>query len=194
MAEADPYNAVPTMNVHNGNVNVRVDGEYAYVGPYSITVTGTDAATVRAITASLKNAPASATIVDAAGNAKSGIASGEEVFVKLKVAEDTKTFQINFKTDVDRKVGVIYEKPGQTVQDYVRLDTEPVSMEKDLTIEWTKVTTKGRIELVKADQDNQPVVGAKFKLIDQYGNELMQVTTGKDGVVDFYDFPAGEYT
>ncbi len=194
MAEADPYNAVPTMNVHNGNVNVRIDGEYAYVGPYSITVTGTDAATVKAITASLKNAPASATIVDGNGNVKSGIASGEEVYVKLKVAEDTKTFQINFKTDVDRKVGVIYEKPGQTVQDYVRLDTEPVSMDKDLTIEWTKVTTKGRIELVKADQDNQPVVGAKFKLIDQYGNELMQVTTGKDGVVDFYDVPAGEYT
>lgn len=194
MAEADPYNAVPTMNVHNGNVNVRVDGEYAYVGPYSITVTGTDAATVRAITASLKNAPASAVIVDAAGNARSTINSGEEVFVKLKVAEDTKTFQINFKTDVDRKVGVIYEKPGQTVQDYVRLDTEPVSMDKDLTIEWTKVTTKGRIELVKADQDNQPVVGAKFKLIDQYGNGLMEVTTGKDGVVDFYDVPAGEYT
>ena len=194
LAENNPYNGVPTMNIHNGNVQTeRRDDGYIYVGPYSITVTGTSAATVKSITASLKNAPSSATIVDAAGNKKSTINSNEEVYVKFSVKEDSQKFQISFKTEVDRKVGAIYEQFGKIVQDYVRLDTVPVSMEKDCDIEFEKKTTKGRIELIKVDQDDQPVSGAKFKLIDQYGNELMQVETHEDGVIDFYNVPEGNY-
>lgn len=194
LAENNPYNGVPTMNVHNGNAKTVVtDDGYVKVGPYSITVTGTSAATVKSITASLKNAPSSATIVDAAGNKKSTINSGEEVYVKFSVKEDSQNFQISFKTEVDRKVGAIYEQFGKIVQDYVRLDTVPVSMEKDCDIEFEKITDKGRIELIKVDQDDQPVSGAKFKLIDQYGNELMQVETHEDGVIDFYNVPVGNY-
>lgn len=63
-----------------------------------------------------------------------------------------------------------------------------------LSIEWSVTTTKGRIELIVADKNNSPVAGSIFNLIDSYGNNLMEVKSGKDGVVDFYSVPEGVYT
>ena len=56
-----------------------------------------------------------------------------------------------------------------------------------------KITTLGRIELTALDGNREPIEGVKFNFIDQYGNVLMEVKTGKDGIVDFYSVPVGEY-
>lgn len=193
MAEADPYTSVPTMVIDNANVKLNyIDGD-ALIGPYTVTIEGTDPSTIKSITASLVNAPASARVTDVNGNDKTSLSSGDSVYVRMSTSEDNATFNIKFRADVDRKVGAIYEKKGQTVQDYVRIDTEPNTMEKELTIEWEKITTLGKIELVKVDQDDEPVVGAKFALKDYEGNVLGEVETGTDGKVMFYNVPVGDY-
>ena len=193
MAEADPYTSVPTMVIDNANVKLNyIDGD-ALIGPYTVTIEGTDPSTIKSITSSLVNAPASARVTDVNGNDKTSLSSGDSVYVRMSTSEDNATFNIKFRADVDRKVGAIYEKKGQTVQDYVRIDTEPNTMEKELTIEWEKITTLGKIELVKVDQDDEPVVGAKFALKDYEGNVLGEVETGTDGKVMFYNVPVGDY-
>ena len=193
MAEADPYTSVPTMVIDNANVKLNyIDGD-ALIGPYTVTIEGTDPSTIKSITASLVNAPASARVTDVNGNDKTSLSSGDSVYVRMSTSEDNATFNIKFRADVDRKVGAIYEKKGQTVQDYVRIDTEPNTMEKELTIEWEKITTLGKIELIKVDQDEEPVVGAKFALKDFEGNVLGEVETGTDGKVMFYNVPVGDY-
>lgn len=193
MAEADPYTSVPTMVIDNSNVKLNHIEDDALIGPYTVTIEGTDPSLIKSITASLVNAPASARVTDVNGNDKTSLASGDSVYVRMSNSEDSTTFNIKFKADVDRKVGAIYEKVGQTVQDYVRLDTEPNTMEKELTIKWEKVTTLGKIELVKVDQEDQPVVGAKFALKDANGKVLGEVNTGTDGKITFYSVPVGEY-
>ena len=193
MAEADPYTSVPTMVIDNANVKLNyIDGD-ALIGPYTVKIEGTDPSTIKSITASLVNAPASARVTDVNGNDKTSLSSGDSVYVRMSTSEDNATFNIKFRADVDRKVGAIYEKKGQTVQDYVRIDTEPNTMEKGLTIEWEKITTLGKIELIKVDQDEEPVVGAKFALKDFEGNVLGEVETGTDGKVMFYNVPVGDY-
>lgn len=192
MAESDPYTSVPTMIVDNANVGLSYIGDDALIGPYKVTVEGTDPSTIKSITASLVNAPASARVTDANGNDKTSLSNGESVYIRMSAAEDSTTFNIAFHADVDRKVGAIYEK-GPTVQDYVRLDTEPTTIDGQLTIEWEKVTTLGKIKLVKVDQDDQPVVGAKFALKDSEGNLILEAETGTDGIITFYKVPEGEY-
>lgn len=193
MAEADPYTSVPVMKIGNGNVELSYIGEDALIGPYTITIEGTDPSTIKSITASLVNAPASARVTDANGNDKTSLSNGESVYIRMSSSEEDSTFNIKFKADIDRKVGVIYEKKGQTVQDYVRLDTEPETLEGESTIEWENVTTIGSIELIKVDQDDEPVVGAKFALKSTDGKTYGELETGTDGRIMFYGVPVGEY-
>ena len=194
MAEANPYTTVPTMVIDNSQADhLSYIGNDALIGPYTVTIEGTQSAIVKSITASLINAPASAKITDANGNEKTSLSSGDSVYVRMSSSEDSKTFKIKFTTDIDRKVGAIYTKPGETVQDYVKIETEPNTAERELTIEWEKVTTLGKIKLVKVDQDDQPVSGATFELKDTTGKSYGQVTTGDDGIINFYKVPQGQY-
>lgn len=55
-------------------------------------------------------------------------------------------------------------------------------------------TTLGRLELIVVDENNNPVAGSVFNLIDSYNNTLMEVKTSSDGVIDFYSVPVGDYT
>ena len=193
MAEANPYTTVPTMVIDNSQAGLSYLANDALIGPYTVTIEGTQSAIVKSITASLTNAPASAKVTDVNGNEKTSLSSGDSVYVRMSSSEDSKTFKIKFTTDIDRKVGAIYTKPGETVQDYVKIETEPNTAERELTIEWEKVTTLGKIKLVKVDQDDQPVSGATFELKDTTGKSYGQVTTGDDGIINFYKVPQGQY-
>ena len=197
-AESNPYTTHPILYIDNGNVEAH---EYAnndkevLIGPYTVTVSGIDNAVLKSLRASLVGAPASASIVDINGNDKSNMANGDTVYVKMAKSEDSQTFNIRFDADVDKTVGVIYTKEGQTVQDYVRIDTEPVNMNKEIPIEWEKVVTRGAIKIVKVDQDDQPVGGVTFKLIRTAdSHEIGTLTTKTDGTAEFLNVPEGEYT
>lgn len=192
MAEAQPYTEVPTLVINTQSVALSYVGADALIGPYTVRVDGTAKSTVKSITANLVNAPATAKITDAQGNAKTSIANGDSVYVRMSADEDSTSFNVRFNADVDRKVGTIYTQEGY-VQDYVRLDTVPNNMSEEVTIEWTKTSTNGRIKLVKVDQDEQPVVGAKFRLERDDGTLIGDVSTGADGVITFYNVPAGNY-
>lgn len=192
LGESEPYDKVPTLHIGNGNVTYTLTDEEIIIGPYSADIS--DDAEFKSIMVSLIDAPESAKIVDENGVEKSILANGETVYIIMNRSEEECTFKIKFEAYANRIIGEIYEVADSNAQDYVKLSLEPISMEKELSIEFTKVTTKGRIELVVGDEDNKPVAGSEFELIDQYGNLLMKVQTGKDGVVDFYDVPEGEYT
>lgn len=61
-----------------------------------------------------------------------------------------------------------------------------------------KETAKGRIELIVTDQNKVPAnEAATFELKQVFSEDnkqsVMEITPRKDGVVDFYDVPEGEY-
>ena len=192
MAEAQPYTDVPTLVVNTESATSKELGEDILMGPYNVIIEGAAKLNIKSIGATLVNAPSSARITDANGNNKNSIANGDSVYVRMSSNEESTTFNVKFTADVDRKVGCIYTQAGN-VQDYVRLDSIPNSMELPITIEWTKVENFGRIELTKVDQDNQPVVGAKFLLTKADGTVIGEVSTGSDGKITFYNVPAGDY-
>ncbi|MBO5477096.1 MAG: Cys-Gln thioester bond-forming surface protein [Clostridia bacterium] len=192
MAETQPYTEVPTLVVNTESAALNYIGSDALMGPYIVRVDGTAKSTVKSITATLENAPASAIITDVNGNAKTSIANGDSVYVRMSGNEETTSFKVKFAADVDRKIGCIYTQPGN-VQDYVRLDTIPNNMDLSVTINWTKTSTNGRIELIKVDQDDQPVVGAKFRLSEADGTVIGDFSTGVDGRITYYNVPAGDY-
>ena len=192
MAEADPYTDVPTLVVNTDNATSKELGEDVLMGPYVVRVDNASKSNIKSVGATLVNAPASARITDANGNNKTSVANGDSVYVRMSADEVSTTFSVKFTADVDRKVGCIYTQSGN-VQDYVRLDSIPNSMEQPITIEWTKTESFGRIELTKVDQDNQPVVGAKFRLAKTDGTIIGEVSTGADGKITFYNVPVGDY-
>ena len=193
IAEADPYRCNPTLVINTESVSANYTSNDVLIGPYKVSVDGVAPSDIVSIRANLENAPASAILTDSNGNIKSSIGNGDTVYVKMSKNEETRQFNINFSTDVNRKVGCIYEKVGQGVQDFVRLDTIPNSMSKSITISWKKVETLGKIEIVKVDQDDQPVVGANFRLQREDGKIIGEVSTGTDGKIDFYNVPEGNY-
>ncbi len=194
MAEASPFYEVPTLVVNTESVTIRNIGTDAIVGPYYVRVDGIKTSTLKSITASLENAPASARITDENGNNKTSIGNGDALYVRLSGTEDTVSFNVKFHSDVDKVCGRIYTTGGD-VQDFCIVDKVPVSMDEKVTINWSKIDTYGQIRLTKVDQDDQPVSGAKFKLTNADTGEVMveSVETGDSGVLTFYKLPQGNY-
>ena len=193
MAESSPVTDNPTLVVNTESSKMVEMGNDSLLGPYYMRVEGMTASTLRGMSASLEGAPASARLTDANGNTKSSFGNGDAVYVRLSSSEETTSFKINFSADFDRKVGLIYSTSGN-VQDYAVLDTIPNNANESISIKWNKVNYNGEIELVKVDQDNQPVVGAEFNLVDSNGTVLVTRKTGSDGKINFINVPAGNYT
>ena len=193
MAESSPVTDNPTLVVNTESSKMVEMGNDSLLGPYYMRVEGMTASTLRGMSASLEGAPASARLTDANGNTKSSFGNGDAVYVRLSSSEETTSFKINFSADFDRKVGLIYSTSGN-VQDYAVLDTIPNNANESISIKWNKVNYNGEIELVKVDQDNQPVAGAEFNLVDSNGTVLVTRKTGSDGKINFINVPAGNYT
>lgn len=195
LAEEDSYTNVPSMVINNSNVELKdIDGN-SLIGPYTVNVSGVDDSKIKNIKASLVNAPKSAKVTDITGKEKTILQNGDEIYVKLNVAEESSsTFDIKFEAFVDRMCGAVYEEKGKDTQDFVRLEPTSNAMEKALTIDFEKVTTIGKIELDVTDKDDKPMVGTKFELINNSEKVLGEASTGTDGKIIFYSVPAGEYT
>ena len=194
MAEDEPYKDVPTMKIDNANISIVKNIEDdALIGPYTVSITGTDSNTINYIRASLENAPESARITDENGNEKKLLVNGDSVYVRLSSGEEDTTFKIKFETSIDRKVGLIYEDVNTENQDYLKLETMLDNIVGDSTIIWSNVTTIGTIELTAIDNENNPVVGARFVLGDTEGKKFGTLDSGTDGKIKFYGVPIGEY-
>ena len=80
---------------------------------------------------------------------------------------------------------------------YIKVD-EPLEVEvttnstKQVTFKNKKIG-KGAIEVMKVDQYDQPVEGAKFNLLDMNGNVIYEGTSDVNGVVKFDNLEEGTY-
>lgn len=193
LAEEDPYTIVPSMVINNSNTEYKDIEGNNLIGPYIVTVSNVK--NIKNIKASLVNAPKGAKITDVKGKEKTIFENGDSVYVKMDVTEKIDTsFDIKFEAFVDRMCGAIYEEKGKDTQDFIRLEPTSNSMEKTLTIKFETITTLGKIELIVADKEEKPMVGAKFQLINSSEKVLGEVQTGTDGKVMFYSVPQGDYT
>lgn len=192
LAEENPYSEIPTLYIDNGNVKATSINKEVLIGPYKVSVS--EDAEIKKIEASLIDSPTSAKITDKDGNEKKSLVNGDAVYVKMNMQEEASIFKIKFNANVNRKVGSIYESDKTSTSDYVKLDLVSTKMEKKLTIDYSTIQTLGRIELTVTDEDDKPISGATFNLIDKYNNKLIEVKSGSDGVINFYSVPIGEYT
>lgn len=193
-AEDNPYTDVPVMKIGNSNVESQdLDDDEVLIGPYTITIEGTGVDTIKAIKASLIDAPKSARVTDKNGNDKTLMSTGDSVYIRMDSSEDDSTFKIQFEAFVNRKVGEIYEEKKETTQHYLKLGTQADYLKGDSTIEWSTVTTIGTLELECVDEDDNPVVGATFELLSTEGKVYDELDTGTDGKIMFYGMPVGKY-
>ena len=194
LAETSPFYEIPNFVVNTESAKLSNIGTDALFGPYYLRVDGINTSTVKSITAALEGAPASARITDENGNDKTSIGNGDAVYVRMSGREASCTFNVNFHTDVDKVCGRIYTTGG-AVQDYCIVDTVPVGIDNQISIKWTEIEKHGQIKLVKVDQDDQPVSGAKFRLSNADTGEVLidSVETGDSGVITFTRLPAGNY-
>lgn len=182
------------MKIGNSNVESQdFDDDEVLIGPYTITIEGTGADTIKAIKASLIDAPKSARVTDKNGNDKTLMSSGDSVYIRMDSSEDDSTFKIQFEAFVNRKVGEIYEEKNEATQHYLKLGTQSDYLKGDSTIEWSTVTTIGTLELECVDEDDNPVVGATFELLSTEGKVYDELDTGTDGKIMFYGMPVGKY-
>lgn len=194
-AENEPYTDVPVMHINNSNINiVKNIGEDALIGPYTVSMEGVEESKVNYIRATLESAPASAMVTDENGNEKTLLADGDFVYVKINGSEADSTFDIKFEASVDRVIGLIYENSNSDMQDYVKLSTKLDNLEGNSTIEWSTSVTIGTIDLTVIDNENNPIVGARFALKSSEGKTYGEIESGTDGKIMFYGVPEGEYT
>ena len=194
-AENEPYTDVPVMHINNSNINiVKNIGEDALIGPYTVSMEGVEESKVNYIRATLESAPASAMVTDENGNEKTLLADGDSVYVKINGSEADSTFDIKFEASVDRVIGLIYENSDSDMQDYVKLSTKLDNLEGNSTIEWSTSVTIGTIDLTVIDNENNPIVCARFALKSSEGKTYGEIESGTDGKIMFYGVPEGEYT
>ena len=194
-AENEPYTDVPVMHINNSNINiVKNIGEDALIGPYTVSMEGVEESKVNYIRATLESAPASAMVTDENGNEKTLLADGDSVYVKINGSEADSTFDIKFEASVDRVIGLIYENSNSDMQDYVKLSTKLDNLEGNSTIEWSTSVTIGTIDLTVIDNENNPIVCARFALKSSEGKTYGEIESGTDGKIMFYGVPEGEYT
>ena len=190
-AENEPYTVVPTMVIDNADADLRefnFDSEHDFVGPYKVEIENVNGEDINYIKATLSEAPESASIVDESGNEKTILARGDKVYIKVK--KETANVRIKFTSSVERKAGKMYA--GQK-QDYLLLDKLTNTTDRELAAEISFGTTLGKIKLNCIDENNNPVSGCKFELLDTTGKVYGDISTGDDGIIKFYKVPEGEY-
>lgn len=78
-----------------------------------------------------------------------------------------------------------YDSTIETASDDVWYDAEGSS--------WMDYT-HGNIEITKVSEDETPLAGAEFDVINSKGNVVDHVVTGDDGIATTIDLPLGKYT
>lgn len=189
-AIADPYYSAPKFYINPANAKMTVSGEYMIAGPYEIKATGFDVST---ITATLENAPASAQITDASGNAKTAIKNNDNIYVKMLKTEEGSELTINVSSSGNTYIGKVYGtgNPSDRRQDYGIVVPDPVQLNDSTKLKWSTLT--GNVKIYKVDQYNNIIPGVKFELRDMNDKVVSSGTTNAEGILEFKDLKIGKY-
>lgn len=189
-ANASPYYPNPTFNILSSSAKLVIKDDYMMAGPYVLSIAGFNATTANV---SLVNAPKSAVLCDANGNAKTTFANGESVYVKLAKSEAGSTLTIKAVANGSIKVAKIYGTGNDDArQDFIILKEDPISKEASVNFKWD--TVKGKINLYKVDQYNNRIANVKFELKDSSNKVVATGTTDANGFIEFANLSLGEYT
>ncbi|MDD3303934.1 MAG: SpaA isopeptide-forming pilin-related protein [Clostridia bacterium] len=187
----NPNYVNPHMYANTADVQLTNQDGLLKAGPYKVVATGYNVTNVKA---SLANAPQSAKIVDAKGNAKDTFNNGDTFYVYMNEKEDGSTLKINLTSKGSTTKGKIYGTGNLNdgKQDFVKLSKEPIELNDSVELRWPTLT--GSIEFRKIDQFGNLVPGAKFELRDENGKVVAQATVPEDGIVKFQNIKIGKYT
>ena len=192
IADANPYNYSPEFAVDSSAQTVKDIGDAVLVGPYKYSLTGVgDIAKLKSISATV---PSPFKVTDANGNDKTTFNTTDEVYVKVSKDTPTTSFNLHLSVEIDRLYAYIYTSSDSNAQDYIMLDSEPKEAHKDYEINVKNDLTHGSLKLVKVDQEDKPVVGAKFRLEDENGKVVVKTTaTDANGEINIKNVPEGNY-
>ena len=65
--------------------------------------------------------------------------------------------------------------------------------ENNETKDTSEVTTLGKIKLSCIDEENNPIAGCEFELLDNEEKSYGKIKSGDDGIITFYKVPEGDY-
>ncbi len=189
-AWADPYYSNPKCYINPANAKMNVGSEYMLAGPYEIKATGFE---VSSISVSLSNAPSSAQITDANGNAISKVNNGTNVYVKLPKTLSGSELTLNVTASGSTAVGKAYGTGNMSdaKQDYGIVTTEPVQLSDSCKVKWSSLT--GNVRIYKVDQYGTKIPGVKFDLKDMNNNVVASGTTDTNGILEFKNLKVGRY-
>ena len=111
---------------------------------------------------------------------KSSDADGKIVFEEIPFGEYTIT---------ESKALAGYQKHEISIK--LSIDGTYVNKEEPLE---TIINYPIIVKLKKVDQDNKPLPGAEYALINEFGEQTMTAVSDADGMLTFYKVPYGKYT
>lgn len=180
-----------SLSTNSTEFTLSSDGKYYYSSDITVNATSTTGN----ITLSLESAPTNATIVDANGNAKTSVAAGTKVRVRVPVANATSLeTSMTIKAAGTGKIDKAYmyepsnDKYQPVVMSVLYSETETVNTSKKLTLKTTKV------EIIKVDAEtDKALAGAKLQLINAEG-KVVDTWTTTTIAHPISHLPAGTYT
>ncbi len=181
-AKSNPYRyAKASMSIDQSKAKrVQKNGKLVF-GPYYIN----EKNLVESVKISLQNAPASAKL------SKQIVNAGEPIYVEINEREQGSQMSLVAESAGMKYIGRAYHSYPSNMQDYAKIQKvrEPVSSKIDL--KWD--TLKGKINVIKVDQNNERIVGVGFELQKQDGTKVAEAITDENGVVSFDNILPGKY-
>lgn len=189
-AKAAPYISDPKAYIDPSSAKIVIDTKELIAGPYVVHANGF---TVSSIDLSLSKAPKSAYLCDAKGNKITKAKDGDKVYVRFAKTEKGSQFNINATAKGSTYTAKIYGtgNPSDGRQDYIKLTSDPVSLDTSAVVKWESLT--GDLVLTKVDQYDNILAGAKFDLQDADGKVVQSGTTDSKGVIKFEGLKPGKY-
>src|SRR5574344_508 len=179
----------PSITVTGGdNVDYKSYVEMNKIGPFKVNVTDYNYTTFKA---TVENAPKGTLVVDKDNHIRSEYNKGEEVYVLVDKKVNPTQVKLNVSVTANEKIGAVYGLSGNRAQNFVFLDFEQKEIKANKTFTWEK--REGKIEIVKIDQDGNPVKGAEFKIVDESGKQITAGTTDIKGKILTSNLPIGTY-
>ncbi len=168
-------------------VNYEYNDSKIKIGPYKIATTGYS--DVSNINVAISGQPTGTLLVDKNDKQKSVFAKNEDIYILINKNAPAGSLKISASSKANKYVGIVYGSGSW--QNFVFLDTEQVDVSANATASWEE--SKGNINIVKKDQDNKPIQGAEFALINAAGTQVATGKTDANGNLQFNNLNLGNY-